>query len=162
MSGFFKSVLVPEFEKRYATVKVVKYAALKKEKKDDFIGNIKSMERDYIYVTDINTSPCITARKKDIRRMYRNIDRERIAVVVREIESWYLAGLTLEKCRKLKVKYISDTDTITKERFNAMIPRGFSRIDFMAELLKTFSVNTAKRRNTSFRYFTERFMTGTF
>jgi len=77
-------------------------------------------------------------------------------VVKIEIESWYLALLDNNTCRKFKIKLskIKNTDHITKEQFNALIPKKFdSRVDFMIEILDCASIETARQRNTSFKYF---------
>ena len=51
---------------------------------------------------------------------------------------------------------LASTDELTKEDFNRLIPRRFdSRIDFMFEILKSFSIETAARRNNSFDFFVE-------
>ena len=47
---------------------------------------------------------------------------------------------------------------MTKEDFNARIPKKFdSRIDFMFEILKSFSIETAARKNQSFHFFVNRY-----
>jgi hypothetical protein len=75
-----------------------------------------------------------------------------------EIESWYYAGLPDESLQKLGLPLLSSTDQLTKEDFNALIPPSFdSRIDFMFEILKSFSFGTAARHNLSFRFFFERY-----
>ena len=49
---------------------------------------------------------------------------------------------------------MSKTDEITKEKFNDMTPARFdSRIDYMREILKRFSVETGVAKNASFGYF---------
>jgi len=56
------------------------------------------------------------------------------------------------------VPVLKNTDTLTKEGFNSLIPQRFdSRIDFMVEILKRFCTGMAKRKNGSFRYFAERY-----
>ena len=86
-------------------------------------------------------------------------DKDKIIVVIKEIESWYLAGLDNEVCRQLKINNFADTDNVTKEKFNALIPKKFtSRIDFMLEILKNFSIEIAKQKNNSFRYFVEKYV----
>jgi hypothetical protein len=53
---------------------------------------------------------------------------------------------------------LSFTDELTKEDFNGLIPPKFdSRIDFMFELLKYFSIDTAEKKNQSFRFFITRY-----
>ncbi len=131
---------------------------MKKEKMRDYIKTINSIRADYIFFTDINNSPCITDKKENIQRKFKFIDINKIVVVIKEIESWYLAGLDNDACNQLKIKCIENTDSITKERFNNLIPRKFtSRIDFMLEVLKLFSIDEATRKNTSFKYFIEKY-----
>ena len=128
---------------------------MKKEKVDNFLKSIKSMKAsyDYIFTTDINNTPCITAKKQEIQDKLSNIDISRIIVVIKEIESWYLAG-SGEKYSK----NISNTDSISKEQFNNFIPKKFdSRIDFMLEILKYFRIEMAKHKNKSFRYFVDKY-----
>jgi hypothetical protein len=75
-----------------------------------------------------------------------------------EIESWYYAGLTDETLQKFGLPALLSTDELTKEDFNALIPPSFdSRIDFMFEILKSFSPTTAARHNGSFKFLFERY-----
>lgn len=116
------------------------------------------MGADYLYVIDINNSPCVTAKKDEILSKLRNIDKEKIIVVIKEIESWYLAGIDDIKAKKLKIRNLNSTNDITKEKFNSLIPKRFnSRIDFMLEILKDFSIETAKQKNKSFKYFINKY-----
>jgi hypothetical protein len=86
-----------------------------------------------------------------------SIQDQFIFLVIKEIESWYLAGLDRASSRSLKVRYLSNTDDVTKEKFNNSIPKRFdSRIDFMVEILNNFSIKTSMNKNTSFKYFTEK------
>jgi len=89
---FFNKVLVPKFKEKYDYVKLIKYARWKKESVNNYIKSIKAMGADYIFVADINNSPCITAKKERIQSIYKKIDNDKIIVVIKEIESWYLAG----------------------------------------------------------------------
>ena len=100
---FFNKVLVPKFLRKYSGVKIIKYATMKREKVYNFIKSIKAMGADYIYLTDINNSPCITAKKEETHSKYKNIDNDKMIVVIKEIESWYLAGLDNKVCRQLKI-----------------------------------------------------------
>jgi len=156
---FFNKILSPKFQKKYGTVKIIRYATMKKEKVDNFVRSIKAMGADYIYLTDINDSPCITAKKEETQSKYKNIDNDKMIVVIREIESWYLAGLDNKVCKQLKIDNFANTEYVTKEKFNALIPKKFiSKIDFMSEILKNFSIEIAKRKNNSFRYFVENYV----
>jgi len=137
---FFNEIFIPKFKEKYDTVKII------------------AMGADYIYLTDINDSPCITAKKEETQSKYKNIDNDKIIVVIKEIESWYFAGLDNTVCRQLKIKNFANTDNVTKEKFNTLFPKKFtSRIDFMSEILKNFSIEIAKQKNKSFRYFVENY-----
>ena len=77
-----------------------------------------------------------------------------------EIESWYLALLDDNACRRFKIRpgKIKNTAHITKEQFDALIPKKFdSRVDFMVEILECASIESAKQRNTSFKYFIDKY-----
>ena len=85
----------------------------------------------------------------------RLIEDDNIFVVIKEIESWYLAGLDKETLKKLGISYSEKrTDLLTKERFDQLMSNKYvSRIDFMQEILENFQVETAKQKNKSFNYF---------
>jgi len=155
---FFEKIIAPKLQKKYNFVETIRYATLKKEKIVNFLKSIKVMGAEYIFVADINDSPCVTAKKENIRSELTNIDEERIIVVIKEIESWYLAGLDNIASRKLGIRTCNVTDDITKELFNSLIPKRYdSRIYFMLEILKNFSIEIAKQKNKSFRYFIEKY-----
>ena len=155
---FFDKIIAPKLQKKYNFVKTILYATLKKERIDSYIKSIKAMGAEYIFLTDINSSSCVTAKKQKIQNKLKNIDEEKIIVVIKEIESWYLSGLDDKASRKLGIRTYNVTDSITKEQFNSLIPKKFdSRIDFMLEILKNFSIKIAKRKNRSFRYFIEKY-----
>ncbi|MFA6332449.1 MAG: hypothetical protein WCX22_05820, partial [Methanoregula sp.] len=89
---------------------------------------------------------------------FSNLDGGSIVIVIREIESWYYAGISGPLEQELGIADLASTDDMTKEDFNARIPRHFdSRIDFMFEILKSFSLETAVRKNQSFSFFVNRY-----
>ena len=156
---FFDKIIKPRLQKKYSLVEVRPYANLpkKKNKINNLVKSFKAMNADYIYVADINNAPCVTAKKQKIRNKLRAVDGDRIIVVIKEIESWYCAGLRDEDLKKFKIYSYKTTDTITKDQFNKLIPKVFtSRIDFMLEILKWFSIEIAKQKNKSFCYFIEK------
>lgn len=146
----------PELETQYDCVNVWKYAQVTDKKTAEFLRTISTMESaECIYLTDINSAPCITSKRDNIKSKYGDrIELDRIVVSVREIESWYLAGVDGQDCKELGIKPFNRTDDITKEKFNNMMPERFnSRIDYMREILKRFSVKAAAEKNGSFDYF---------
>lgn len=151
---FVEAVLKPLLEKKYRRVDVRTYATLKKSKVINILRGIREGGNDYLLVADNDQQACVTAKKQIIQERFPNVDRDRIRVVVQEIESWYLAGLDGAGLSALGLPDIGRTDNITKEDFNVLIPERFdSRIDFMMEILKFFSIRVAERKNRSFAYF---------
>lgn len=151
---FFEKIVKPLLQKRYSTTKFWKYSQQKQEKIVNFVKSINAMKADYICVRDFNDAPCITAKKEKITDKFNRITKDKIIVVVKEIESWYLAGLDENTSKKLGIrKKIETSDNITKEEFNQLIPKNMPRIEFMREILKNYDVEIAKERNRSFGYF---------
>jgi hypothetical protein len=151
---FFNGVFVPFVKNKYDNIEVVKYAHLKKEKIKDFIRCIGRMKRDYIFAKDLNTSPCITARKQEVICDYTNIDGNKVIIVVKKIEGWYLAGLDQDASKRMGIRYLRDTSSMTKEKFQKIQPKHFdSIVNFKIELIRNFSIETAIKKNSSFDYF---------
>lgn len=139
-------------------VKLVKHRKKKNEDIDRFLWTIKKMKADYIFTRDINGSPCVTDRKQRLLIDFKNINEEKIIIVKREIESWFLAGLNEISSKKCGVKSFDNTEHIAKTQFDDIIPKKFdSRIDFMQEILKFFCMETAKLKNNSFKYFIDKY-----
>ena len=157
---FFTKVLSPIFEQRYDRVEQpIRYAQMTKKAVVNFIKSIKSMQADYIFFADINSAPCVGSKKQKLSKMYKHLDRDRIIIVIREIESWYLAGLDEKACQELKIKskkHCINTDDLTKEQFYGLNPTKSDKM-FLLEVLNRFSIEMAKNQNKSFKYFTNKY-----
>ncbi len=155
---FFSSAVTPLFAQRYERIDLVRYACLKCLKLSKYIRSLDKMGYEYILVADIDNEPGIRAKKEVIIDRYPEVHESRIIVIVKEIESWYLAGLDDRSSRVLGLRPLDRTDFVTKEQFNRWIPPRFgSRISFMVECLKHFSLPVAMEKNHSFRYFIDRY-----
>ncbi len=155
---FFSATITPLFIHRYEKIHLVRYACLKCLKLSKYIRSLDKLGQEYILVADIDSEPGIRAKKELIIDRYPEVQESRIIVIVREIESWYLAGLDDSASNHLGIRPFDHTDFITKEQFNRWIPPRFgSRISFMVECLKYFSLPVAKEKNRSFRYFIDRY-----
>lgn len=157
---FFEVIIKPRLSSRYDLIHVWQYAQQPSRRTKNFLKAIKAMNSDYFYLRDINNHPCVTAGIESVKRRYEaRIDVDYVLVVIKEIESWYLAGLNDKSCKELGFPIFNKTDNIDKEQFNKQIPKGYiSRIDFMVEILKRFSVETAIQKNNSFAYFFNKFI----
>ena len=155
---FFGRIIKPFFVNSYHSVDIIPYASTKRLKINNFLISISQMNHDYILVADIDNERSVRDKKQILYHWFTNINGASIVVVIKEIESWYYAGLPDAVAQKLGVPVLSSTDELTKEDFNALIPASFdSRIDFMFEILKAFSPGTAAHRNHSFKFFMDHY-----
>jgi hypothetical protein len=116
------------------------------------------MHQPYIYVADIDESPCVTDKKQRISgQLDGNILDENVAVVIKEIEAWYLAGAS-SKMRILLNSRIKTTDAVTKEQFDKLVPGGMPRAQLMEEILDDFDLRIAPTRNRSLAYFVRKWV----
>jgi restriction endonuclease Mrr len=153
---FFDRIIRPRLKATYC--KVIKYAEAPRRQIRDFLRSIIQMEADYIYFTDINNAPCVTEKKHKVRQAIKSgIDESKVVIVIKEIESWYLAGVDENRAKELKISVPNTTDSISKEQFASMVSSRWERKDLMLEILKDFSVDTAKRKNKSFSYFVQKY-----
>lgn len=158
---FVATVIKPIIDQKYHFF-LYQYSGKSTKKIKDFLKSIKAMNfADYFFITDINRSPCVIEKKQNLKNKYKQrIEKNKIVIVIKEVESWYLAGLDNKNCRELSLKPLQSTDDIIKENFNQLIPKKFdSRVDFMLEVLKRFDIGTAKRKNKSFKYFMDKIET---
>jgi hypothetical protein len=152
---FFDTVIRPILQKQYDHVQTWEYAGATIEKRTSYLRSIQAMKADYLFVGDIDTSPCVTARKGHLVDSHRSLIEPKYTIIVRrEIESWYMAGVDDQVCREFGITSLPHTDDLTKERFRSLMPKRFndSVVDFMTELLRAFRVELARGKNRSFGY----------
>jgi hypothetical protein len=155
---FFGRIIKPFFITHYDSVEIIPYACIKRSKVDNFLKSIRLMNNDYIFVADIDSEQSVRDKKQVLYSHFSHIDGRSVIIVVKEIESWYYAGIPTDSVKNLNVPDLPSTDDLTKEDFNKLIPGKYdSRIDFMFEILKYFSVDTARKKNGSFRFFVEQY-----
>jgi len=143
------------FKKYFSTqqVKFIQYAHMKNKEICQYLRAIKGNSR-YVFIADSDRKlPGEKAKK--ICEIYKECDIKNVYIVNLEIESWYMAGLSSHCSSKFKIKCLSDTNSFCKEQFNCLVPRKYSRIDFMLEVLRDFDFQEAKMRNNSFRFFSD-------
>ncbi|MDD1691131.1 MAG: DUF4276 family protein [Methanoregula sp.] len=155
---FFGRIIKPLFAPRYDSVEIVPYACIKRDKVNKFLQSVVLMKNDYIFVADIDYEHSVRDKKQILYYRFSNLDGSSVVIVIREIESWYYAGISGPLEHEPGITDMASTDDLTKEDFNARIPKRFdSRIDFMFEILKSFSLETAARKNQSFNFFVNRY-----
>jgi hypothetical protein len=156
---FFETIIKPRFEHIYESVELITFACTKSVKVDRFIRGINAMQHSYIIVTDIDFEKSVPAKKNIILSRFSEADYQHIMVIIQEIESWYLAGIDGPGAKALGIHAPARTDFVTKELFIGWIPRYYpSKIAFMIEVLKHFSLSVAVEKNKSFRFFIEHYV----
>ncbi len=152
---FFMKIINPLLKEKYPKIQIWKYAQEKSQRILRLLKSIQSMQADYVFVKDIDDYPCITTCKEQlVCRSNGAMKENKIIIIVKEIESWYLAGCDENCCRKLGIREnLHSTDNINKERFNHMIPKRMSRIEFMLKILESFNIEIAQQRNRTLEYF---------
>ena len=153
---FVRSVLKPEFERAYDDVQIWRYSQVPIRKRADFLRSIDRMGADYILLCDLDEFPCVTSKKESMKSALDALSDDRIAVVVKEIESWYLAGLDEEGCQALDIDRVNRPDEVVKEKFDALVGGKANHTDMMVEILKRYDISQARRRSPSFAYFARR------
>lgn len=155
---FFSRIIKPLFSAEYTSVEIIMYACMKNEKLCRYIRSIETMGYDYILCADIDQEPNVKAKKAILNERYCLLRNDHIVIIIREIESWYLAGLDDQAQNRLGIRHYWTTNHITKEIFNSMIPRHYhSRIAFMGDILDLFALTAGRERNRSFAFFCQKF-----
>ena len=150
---FCREVLLPIFRRTFDDVRTWEYRKKKPSKTVDFIRNIGYMNADYILFGDIDERPCVTATKEYISSSISSLNWDRTVVVRREIEAWYLAGLSAAASLELGFERVRDIDEITKERFDNLVGGEDEHTNAIVEILRHYDTEVARRRSPSFRYF---------
>ena len=124
---FISQVIVPRIQEKYnhiKFIKFIKYATMAKVAVESFVKTCKQKEAyDYLFVCDMDArgdkSLCVTSRKSKEQNKYGHnfLETNKIVVVKEEIESWYLAGISIEQATRFKIKLVTDTTFTTKEDF---------------------------------------------
>ncbi len=155
---FFERTLVPVLRNRYDEVRLIPYASLRRVVVDRLIRGIERMGGEYVIVADIDAEPSVRSKKNYILRRFEQAEPRAIAVVVMEIESWYVAGADDGFLLGCGVTPFGATDRLTKEEFDLLIPRRYiSRVEFMLDLLEHYSLDRGVERNRSLGYFLHRY-----
>lgn len=159
---FFERILKDPLCIGCDSVDIIQHRKMKREKIDAFIKSINSMPcADYIYTEDLDKCTCFRKKKQKIGRGLANVDSAKIAIIKQEIEGWYLAGLTKETIKKLRMRTYGCTDELTKEHFCGLRPkRCFCELSLKIDMLERYSVPEARRRNKSFDYFWVKYCSG--
>jgi len=152
---FFEKILRNRFERRYEgyNYHIIKYSQKSDEKKNKLINSFKEMNSKIFLFTDFDNGPCNSEIKSNIRR-HVNLSDDKIFIIKKEIESWYLAGLNQQFLKSIGINEVfNNTEDISKGRFEALI---LGKSYLKIEMLNNYNFRLAMRRNSTFRYVIEK------
>jgi len=161
---FFRAVVAPLFQSRYASINYIQHAGKNAGYINSYINSIAAMNTDeyradYLFFNDFDLSRCITGRKNALMRQYRRLDAERIVVVRKMIESWYVAGLDQTSCADFGLRYAGHTEGIDKRFLESCMPRRFNSLNlYLIDMLARFDHEIAIQQNTSYAYLIRKFV----
>lgn len=153
-SQFFETVFSSFFGEPSVDYQMIQYASMPQIKLNNFIKTIHQLPGgDYLFFAD-DDGKGVNAKRNALLSIYSELSSDKLFIVQFEIESWYYAGLSLDDHKKLKLQsYQRDTNTLTKEQFNAKLPSLRDRKYIMAQMLTCYSKALAETRNNTFRIF---------
>ena len=150
---FCQEVLFPIFLRTFNDVRTWEYSRKKPSKTINFIRNIGYMNANYILFGDMDRRPCVTSTKEDITAQFPVLSWDRVVVVRRMIEAWYLAGLSEASYGDLALDRVRNIEELTKDQFNHLVGGSDEHSNAMVDILRHYDVEVARHRSPSFRYF---------
>jgi hypothetical protein len=150
-----------EIEARY-DCKVEPFPYRKEDKREvnSYIDLINHSPRTkkYIFLADLDKSSTVLKRKHELIKTYTKLDESKIVIVCKEIEGWYLGGLSRDSAIVLRLdlkKYdVLDPNVISKSQYQKIKPNHIkTHYLFYLKTAKIFESIIASQRNTSFKTF---------
>ena len=153
-SQFFEKIFASFLGELTVDYQTIEYASMSQIKLNNFIRTIGQLpDSDYLFFAD-DDGKGVETKRNDLLTRCTGLSSDKLFIVQFEIESWYYAGLSLDDHKKLKLKsYQRDTNTLTKEQFNAKLPSPRDRKYIMAQILSCYSKELAETRNNTFSIF---------
>ena len=97
---FMEHIIVPLLRVKYDDVEIIQFAQMKRVKTMKYIESIDTLGFDYLLLTDIDQEPSISHKQQFIMERLPIINFKKIVIVISEIESWYLAGVSSDKAKE--------------------------------------------------------------
>lgn len=156
---FIENIIVPEVDHRKTNV--IEYSEDPDTHVNDLIYAFHGMYRDLYLLRDFDFGKqgcsTISDRKDFVEGKFGELNRDEIIIVKDEIEGWYLAGIRKKDEKRFGISVPNNTENIGKRAFKEKLGNSnfSSSINFQQEIIKSYSIKLAKRKNSSFDYFTE-------
>lgn len=168
-SLFFKKIILESLEQLYSEIEFFEYARVPPEITENIIKSKVEMNFNYLFLTDLDFDSCYPEKKRFIISRIPILRNEKILVVIKEMESWMIAGIIKDilydlDSKKDIVKSLGIhkrsfcSNDFTKEDFNKLVPRYSSKRLFVMNLFDFYDIKIAMERNSSFKYFYEKYL----
>ena len=155
MDKIIKPLLVPS----YYDSPCFEYKQVEKIELNNFIDYIKGQSIDYYVFADYDDSSSLDDIINETYDYFEHkISKEKIIIIKKEIESWYLAGLDDHSCKhiRMKVSTMGNTENMSKEDFYDLKPEDCdSMINFYMNILIRYDLKIGISKNTTLKYFIE-------
>ena len=132
---------------------------------NDIVNNFLKLHnedylRDYIFVVDSDNFSDEESKISKICNIYSNLDKDKVVVAIKSIESWYIAGfdknIAPEHFKKIKDNNIRNSKCVGKKEFYSIKSKlkiDLSDKEFLLEIKEYFSIDKAIHNNDSFKNF---------
>ncbi len=155
---FFDAVVRPRLGARYSAISCIKYARTKKDSVTAMLRALRGSGKQVMFLVDIDLFPCPDERRRDVVSKYGVVVEQEVHVVIKEIESWYAAGLDRDGCSGLGLRWRAfrfGTHELSKEAVYAsqIRPDSMTHQQLLIGMLAAFDYGRAKHANPSFKRF---------
>ena len=151
---FVENIIVPAFKKSQRPIKVIEYSQKKTKDVIKLIQSFKINQSDYIFLADKDI-PTTTKKIEKTATKYQ-CDKNKISIVVIEIEAWYLAGY--KKLDKISKKiYYNGTDNISKDYFKNLLKQK-DILNIKLEILEEYDLKIGIQKNRSLSKFFNKYL----
>lgn len=131
---------------KYKKITCVEYGEKSSGKVKNRIKSYEEAGDDYFFFADAdfhNKPMCFPKKKEELSKIY-SIPIDKIWIVINVIESWYLAGFNKEFCKKEKIRYLKNTDRITKKDFVKIAEEKYGKNKKSPKQLRNLLANRKK------------------
>lgn len=151
---FYEAILEPILYEKYAQVISYKYIERKKTDVVKYLNVIRKQKADYFVLGDKDEDTKADAIKRIFKRMDNKIIKNRIRLIIKEMECWILAGLNNEMYVRYDIQLnINNTEIYCKEEICDEFKKHLNPSQFITAILNTFNLSNARLRNKSFDTF---------
>lgn len=155
---FVDSIISPKLR---GDLTSIKYSQEPDPQVDTLINAFQGMYRQLYLLRDFDKGKqnCtnIGERQEFVQKKFNEINNRQIIIVADAVEGWYLAGLENAEAAELGIDVPSNTEHIGKNEFKKKLNNSeySSEINLQREIIERYSIQTAKQKNSTFKYLFE-------